>query len=99
MSEALKPCWCGAKAYLNTIVREGWQGKSGVYVSCQRKSCALHGRVYSTRIKAVAAWNTRPVEDALAGALKFVQEHCQLYGAADAAREKIDAALRKAGVL
>jgi len=47
----------------------------------------------------IAAWNTRPVEDALAGALKFVQEHCQLYGAADAAREKIDAALRKAGVL
>jgi hypothetical protein len=46
---------------------------------------------------AIAAWNTRPVEDALVEALKFVQEHCQLYGAADAAREKIDAALKLAG--
>lgn len=29
-------------------------------------------------------------------ALKFVQEKCQLYGAADAARERIEAALKKA---
>lgn len=28
-------------------------------------------------------------------ALKFVQDHCQLYGAADAARKKIDAALAR----
>ena len=29
-------------------------------------------------------------------ALKFVQDHCQLYGASDAARERIDNAIRKA---
>lgn len=32
----------------------------------------------------------------LIGALDFVQNHCQLYGAADAARERIDAALQQA---
>ena len=61
--------------------------------------CSAEGPCRGTKKEIIAAWNTRPVEDALAGALKFVQEHCQLYGAADAAREKIDAALRKAGVL
>lgn len=32
----------------------------------------------------------------LLATLKFVNEHCQLYGAADAAREKIDAAIARA---
>jgi len=61
----LKTCpMCDGKAYANTVNRDRWQGRSGVYVSCQRKSCSVHGRVYATRAKAIAAWNTR-ASDAL----------------------------------
>jgi hypothetical protein len=64
----------------------------------EENGCLVDPLVQSlTDEETVAAWNTRPVEDALVEALKFVQEHCQLYGAADAAREKIDAALKLAG--
>lgn len=74
MSERLKPCpLCDAKAYANTIVRERWEGRCGVYVSCTRKSCKLAGRVFATRALAIAAWNRRaadPVTAQLAEALR-----------------------------
>jgi len=93
MANKLKPCpFCGEPAFM---------GKRSL--GCDNSGChfspAWAANDRNSMQDCIAAWNTRPVEDALAGALKFVQEHCQLYGAADAAREKIDAALRKAGVL
>jgi hypothetical protein len=72
MSE-LRPCpRCGGKCYCNAVNRESWQGRSGIYVSCQRKSCRLAGRIYATRALAISAWNHRPVEDALVEALEDV---------------------------
>lgn len=72
MSETkLKPCpFCGGKAYMNSIVRPRENGRSGVYVSCVRKSCRMSGKVYQSRISAAAAWNTRPLEDELLTALR-----------------------------
>ena len=56
----LLPCpLCDGKAYCNTVNRESWQGHSGIYVSCQRKSCRLSGRIYPTHLKAIEAWNKR----------------------------------------
>jgi hypothetical protein len=39
---------------------------------------------------------TQEIAQEMYTALNFVQDHCQLYGAADAAREKIAAALAHA---
>lgn len=75
MGEQLRECpMCAGKAYLNKIVRDAWKGKSGMYVSCQRKSCRLSGRVYATSKRAIAAWNTRvdPQRQALVDVLKEI---------------------------
>ena len=74
MSDKLRPCpLCGYKARFGTTVNDF---KFGVYVMCCRKSCRLKGRIYATRIKAAAAWNTRPIENALVEALKALRDDC-----------------------
>ena len=60
----LKACpMCAGKAYVNSINRERWQGRSGCYVSCNRKSCGIHGRIYDSRAKAIAVWNSRTMQE------------------------------------
>jgi hypothetical protein len=53
----LKPCPCGAQAHASEIVG-GWM------INCRSPKCGFEA-VRDTRDEAVAAWNTRPVEDAL----------------------------------
>jgi hypothetical protein len=73
----LKPCpMCSGKSYQHSVL-----GRTGVYISCRRKSCRLAGDIYARSLKAVAAWNTRPLEDEMYAALKLAQpvldEHLQ----------------------
>lgn len=62
MSEELKPCpFCGADAVVE-------HGDASYWVSpCCPGSCTveLETSWFDTREEAIAAWNTRPVEDAL----------------------------------
>jgi hypothetical protein len=70
MSEKLRPCpnlWCSE---LNTrMVKQGCT-KGNFWVRCM---CGVCGPLESTREKAVAAWNQRPVEDALVESLKGIR--------------------------
>ena len=93
MSETkLRPCpFCGCPAEFDPL-------SLGVGVYCTNEDCSVYPETgyYKTQQEAIAAWNTRPLEDELVETLKFVQEHCQLYGAASAARERIDRSINHA---
>ena len=92
MSETkLRSCpLCGDRAYIRH--RNGFRNPYSA--SCAL--CGCEGPQTLLAQQASETWNTRPLEDELLEALKFVQEHCQLYGAADAARELIDKAIAHA---
>ena len=76
MSEALKSCpFCGIEAdvaHANDL--------SYFYAYCANEDCEIQpeGGMRDTEKDAVAAWNTRPVEDALVEALKaYDSERCE----------------------
>ena len=54
MSEELKPCpFCGGDVEIAEGMNEAW-------VSCSNKQCGMGASgMFSTRKKAIAAWNTR----------------------------------------
>jgi hypothetical protein len=73
MSEALKLCpFCGKKP---SIERSG-PGNLVWYVECEGEEPehTISMQSGGTQKEAIAAWNTRPVEDALVEALKKVLE-------------------------
>lgn len=74
VSEALKPCVCGKKP---SIERSG-PGNLVWYIECDAPLTDNAEHTVSlqcggTRAEAVAAWNHRPVEDALVEALKAAE--------------------------
>ena len=59
----LKACpLCGSKK--SFVYDDGWD----CFVQCLK--CGCHGGTHKTKQKAIAAWNTRPREEELLGALK-----------------------------
>ena len=103
MSETkLLPCpFCGEKPHFSDYSTEN----NGTWwlLECGNPGCDMQVRTAAgAEIQSstmIEKWNTRALTprqqaaDLMYEALRFVQEHCQLYGAADTAREKIDAAL------
>ena len=85
----LKPCpLCEGAAYIRK--REF----NNPYCGCC-SHCGAESGQFSTREQAVAAWNTRPVEDELLAALKIARANLQFLPPDDIVAQ-IDAALAKA---
>jgi hypothetical protein len=64
MSEELKPCpFCGKPLEIVSIIRR--DGIDGLSAQCPTWGCAGRQIAWDTAAEVVAAWNTRPVEDAL----------------------------------
>ncbi len=72
-----------------------WSGamENGAYVMRDRHGRRLFSEGHLKPIVGDYIVQSCNAHDALVEALKFVQERCTLYGAANAAREKIDDAL------
>jgi hypothetical protein len=65
MSDELKPCpFCGNVPELgeHNVDQSSWKPRYDV--ACRNDKCILQ-RTYETQAVAVAAWNTRPIEDEL----------------------------------
>lgn len=64
----LKPCpFCGGKAY----IVDGGKDYS-FFAGCS--NCCSYTEFFKTKDEALAAWNTRPVEDAQASEIKRLRE-------------------------
>ena len=71
MSEALKPCpFCGIDADISHS-----NNCTYFYAFCGNNDCEIQpeGGLRDTKQLAIAAWNTRPVEDALVEALRAAE--------------------------
>jgi hypothetical protein len=63
MSEELKPCpWCNGEAYAFPVLDRNGE-HDGFSVLCF--GCDASIETYASKEKAIFAWNTRPIEDAL----------------------------------
>lgn len=64
MTDPLKPCWCGGKA---TIIGSEASGGFSIRVNHLTRDCFVFpcNCIFATADDAAAAWNARPVEDAL----------------------------------
>lgn len=63
MSDELKPCpWCNGEAYAFPVLDRNGE-HDGFSVLCL--GCDASIETYASNEKAIFAWNTRPIEDAL----------------------------------
>ena len=71
MANELKLCpFCGKKP----MVGKGGPGNLVWYIECEEDEHVASVQSGGTRKEAIAAWNTRPFEDALVEALKAVRD-------------------------
>ncbi len=71
MSEELKPCpWCNGEAYAFPVLDRNGE-HDGFSVLCF--GCDASIETYASKEKAIFAWNTRPIEDALRAKVAYLE--------------------------